>query len=58
MSDSQRILLSLYLSNNEEDIFGLKVSKKLSLCNKSQFSNKYISTTKLCKPLAFQTLIV
>jgi len=32
--------------------------KELSLCNKSQFSNTYISTTKLCKPLIFQTLIV
>ena len=32
--------------------------KKLSLCHKSQFSNTYISTTKLCKPLIFQTYIV
>ena len=32
--------------------------KELSLCNKSQFSNTYICTTKLCKPLIFQTLIV
>jgi len=32
--------------------------KELSLCNKPQFSNTYISTTKLCKPLIFQTLIV
>ena len=32
--------------------------KELGLCNKSQFSNKYISTTKICKPLTFQTLIV
>ena len=27
-----------------------KHEKELSLCNKSQFSNTYISTTKLCKP--------
>ena len=32
--------------------------KELSLCNKSQFSYTYISTTKLCKLLIFQTLIV
>ena len=35
-----------------------KYGKKLSLCNKSQFSNTYISTTKLCKSLIFYTLIV
>ena len=33
-------------------------AKELSFCNKSQFSNTNISTTKLCKPLIFQTLIV
>ena len=32
--------------------------EELSLCKKSQFSNTYISTTKLWKPLIFQTLIV
>ena len=36
----------------------LFVPKELSLWIKSQFSNTYISTTKLCKPLIFQILIV
>ena len=29
---------------------GYKKAKGMSLCNKFQFSNTYISTTKLCKP--------
>ena len=36
----------------------IESAKELSLCNKSKFSNTYISTTKLCKPLIFQALIV
>ena len=38
--------------------FPWNLAKELSLCNKSQFSNTYISTSKLCKPLIFQLLIV
>ena len=33
-------------------------TKGIEFCNKSQFSNTKISTTKLLRPLIFQTLIV
>ena len=36
----------------------IESAKELSLCNKSKFSNTYIYTTKFCKPLIFQALIV
>ena len=42
MSDSQRILLSLYLSNNEEDIFGLKVSNLLRFLSMSLQKNSTV----------------
>ena len=38
------------LSNMDFAIHIWIFTKELSLCNKSQFSNTYISTTKLCKP--------